>query len=95
MGLPDEPMHGDSDDDFGGPPSPMASSGPPSPLTHEPAPIQDRANIFNNVEEPDEPNEADQTTLLQNEDESFALAPIETPVARGNFFVLDWKYHSQ
>jgi hypothetical protein len=85
-----EPMHMDSDDDFGGPPSVGGNSscGPMSPYNPEPPVIQPEAaakndNIFNRLGT-DENNEAgDQTTLIQNEEESFALAPIETPVARG------------
>lgn len=30
------------------------------------------------------PPEADQTTLLQNEEESFALAPIDASALKGN-----------
>jgi len=43
-------------------------------------------NLFNQIGKPvpEGANETlDQTTLLQNEEESFALAPIEAPVARG------------
>lgn len=84
-GAPVEPMQVDSEDDMGGPPSIGGSSGgPPSPLDSQPPVIAPETNdIFNAVGKLEENNMADQTTLIQNEEESFALAPIETPVAKG------------
>ncbi|ODN02727.1 Double-strand-break repair protein rad21 [Orchesella cincta] len=83
-----EAMHVDSDpdDDFGGPPSVGDSlGGPPSPLeAEEPVNVaqeNDDNNLFNQLGKKNDA--ADQTTLLQNEEESFALAPIETPSVRG------------
>lgn len=79
-----EPMHADSDDDFGGPPSIASSGGPPTPLQPE-KPVEHEANDKNifGVNEVEGPGEGDQANLLQNEDESFALAPVEAPMARG------------
>ncbi len=71
----------DSDDDFGGPPSIASSGAPPSPLQPEQNALNNEKDIFNQLGRPNET--LDQTTLLQNEEESFALAPIETPIARG------------
>jgi len=77
----------DSDDDFGGPPSIASSGAPPTPLQAEEPLNQEEPDkdLFNKLGKPaEEQNEIlDQTTLLQNEEESFALAPIEAPVARG------------
>jgi len=81
-----EPMHLDSDDDFGGPPSVASSGGPMSPLPTELPAIQPETNndnIFNQLGIDDMNETGDQATLLQNEEESFALAPIEAPVVRG------------
>ena len=83
-----EPMHMDSDDDFGGPASVGGNSscGPLSPLQPE-APVippeSKNDNVFNQLGIDDNNDAGDQTTLLQNEEESFALAPIEAPVVRG------------
>jgi len=84
--LPAEGMQIDSDDDFAGPPSIASSGGPPSPLEAQPPVIAPELDdIFNRAEGLDNVNPADQTTLIQNEEESFALAPIEAPVAaKGN-----------
>ena len=76
-------MHADSDDDFGGPPSIASSGGPPTPLQPEkPVEREIPDNLFG-ANEAEGGAEADQTTLLQNEEESFALAPVEAPMARG------------
>jgi cohesin complex subunit SCC1 len=81
--MPSDLGHHDSDDDFGGPPSIASSGAPPTPLQAE-EPAHDDKDPFSQIGRPKDQNEAhDQTTLLQNEEESFALAPIEAPVARG------------
>lgn len=72
------PPHHDSDDDFGGPPSIASSGGPPSPLQPE----DHDKDLFNQLGTRKEP-EPDRIEALQNEEGSFALAPVETPVARG------------
>jgi hypothetical protein len=91
--LAGELKHPDSDDDFGGPPSIASSGAPPTPLQpEEPAEQEENdKNIFNQIGKASEAqNETlDQTTLLQNEEESFALAPIEAPVARGKVFSVE------
>lgn len=89
--------HDDSDDDmdhFGGPPSMGGDSSdnsrPPSPLAAlnekpaEPAPppsiVSETADT---QEEPRVETPLDQNTLLQNDDESFALPPVDASVFRG------------
>lgn len=39
--------------------------------------------------QPEEPSQADQTTLIRNEDESFALAPVDASVLKGGYLNLN------
>ncbi|KAF5286657.1 hypothetical protein FQR65_LT12488 [Abscondita terminalis] len=94
----------DSDDDddmdhFGGPPSvgghSSASSRPPSALGQPPpetslhAPPSVPEQHLDMIEEPPRTSPPlEQTTLLQNEEESFALAPVDASVLRGQSFLL-------
>lgn len=97
-GVGDDPMHLDSDgdDDFGGPPSVGGNSsigGPPSPMgTDVGGPPSNLGGVLN--EDNDENSLFNQIGKNQeevmepppppiNEEESFALAPIETPSVRG------------
>jgi len=94
---PQPPESSFGGDDFGGPPSPMHSDGSRSPspaeepLSEVPAPPQLDATPVSeppSVSVPPSPaaplvDHHDQTTLLHNEEESFALAPVEASVLKG------------
>lgn len=86
-------LDSDADDDFGGPPSVGGASsfgGPPSPMqTEEPPSVagvggveeNEDNSLFNQIGKRDEVVEP--PPPQPNEEESFALAPIETPAVRG------------
>lgn len=93
--IPEPPQAPDSDDDmdhFGGPPSmggvssddsrPASAAGGPQPIEQPqqtvPAPSEQAAEAH---EEPQQP--LDQTSLIQNEEESFALAPVDASALKG------------
>ena len=94
--APESPIGGD---DFAGPPSPMHSddSRPPSPLEESvpevpAAPQLDQTPVPSSpsrhsptpsVEPPAAVEPHETTTLLHNEEESFALAPVEASVLKG------------
>lgn len=79
-------LDSDADDDFGGPPSIGASSGPPSPLQAEEPAITAEENdndLFNQLGRKEDLAGEPTVVIPPNEEESFALAPIETPSVRG------------
>ncbi|KAK9739426.1 Conserved region of Rad21 / Rec8 like protein [Popillia japonica] len=90
---PAPPESDDEMDNFGGPPSVGQSSDesrPPSALgpshvetTSRPPTAQPSEPQIETVEELRPSTPLDQTTLLQNEEESFALAPIDASALRG------------
>uniref|UniRef100_A0A1Y1N7N5 Rad21/Rec8-like protein N-terminal domain-containing protein n=1 Tax=Photinus pyralis TaxID=7054 RepID=A0A1Y1N7N5_PHOPY len=96
---PSSPHDSEDDDmdHFGGPPSvgghSSASSRPHSALgsiapepgaLQIPTPAIDRPEQYGQIEEPPHASPPlEQTTLLQNEEESFALAPVDASVLRG------------
>lgn len=65
--------------------SPAPESAAPEPLPMLPPPTVQQA-YPDPVDEPAATHE--QTTLLQNEDESFALAPVDASALRGEFVVM-------
>lgn len=95
--LPPPPADSDDDDDmdhFGGPPSVGGASSddsrPPSvagPPQTEPSPAQATPHhiLEPQVEQPEETSAPlEQTTLVQNEEESFALAPVDASALKGD-----------
>ncbi|XP_025832371.1 double-strand-break repair protein rad21 homolog isoform X2 [Agrilus planipennis] len=97
---PEIPAPPDSDDDmdhFGGPPSVRSSlsSRPPSPLeptsvappASQPTPAPEPEPQPESLEEPRPTTPLDQTTLLQNEEESFALAPVDTSALKDIYWL--------
>ncbi|KAG5865528.1 hypothetical protein JTB14_035899 [Gonioctena quinquepunctata] len=95
--LPAMQHESDDDDDhmdFGGPPSVASSDGsrPPSsmavPIPTAPTPTPSVHSIHPEplpepIPEEPVPSVADQTTLLRNEEESFALAPVDATLLKG------------
>lgn len=61
------------------PPAPIVEAIPTAPPVEEPVPEAP-------IEEPQSVAPLEQTTLLQNEDESFALPPVDASALRGIYY---------